>query len=464
MFLVGKGIPDHITSLPRRVLDTPFGQMLKPQLDAAMRPMTQAPVPTQRVPQPSASTNGSVQSGKPISGKVNNITRQADLTKLLESAANSCAVVFYTSSTCAPCKICYPAYDELAAEAGDKAVLIKVDINNAPEIASKSGVRATPTFMTYLKGTKEEEWSGADPARLLGTVRLLVLTAHPPHPHEEMRLPNLLKTSMKPVTYIKLPPLDKVIAKLGTHASEPIVPEMKKFIEAIHSSPSQESPLPSLPNFAIFLQKSIELLPSGDLFAAYDLFRLAVADTRVSAFFAEEKNSSTILKLLQHVTPASPYNLRLVSIHVACNLFASPLSSHVIVSNEAITKQLIELVTASLLDDAHVNVRIAATSLAFNLATANYKARIDKGADAIGSSEQVELAAGIVEAVGREEESKDVITGLVRALGFLVYKGIVDGEVLDLCKALEASKVVLDKLELSGKDAAVKEVGGVLLK
>ena len=44
MFLVGKGIPSHITSLPETVLRTPFGQMLRPQLDRAMRSVTQAPV------------------------------------------------------------------------------------------------------------------------------------------------------------------------------------------------------------------------------------------------------------------------------------------------------------------------------------------------------------------------------------------------------------------------------------
>ncbi|KAF2425759.1 thioredoxin [Tothia fuscella] len=462
MFLVGKGIPDHITSLPRRVLDTPFGQMLKPQLDAAMRPITQAPVPPQRLPQPSAASNGFAFSGKPTPGKVHNITKQADLTSLLNSAENSCAVVFYTSSTCAPCKICYPAYDNLAAEAGEKAVLIKVDINYAQEIASNSGVRATPTFVTYLKGKKEEEWPGADPARLLGTVRLLILSAHPPHPHEDLRLSNLLKTSRKPITYTKMPPLDKVVAKLGPLGKDPIVSAMKTFIEAIHGSPSQESPLPSLPAFASFLQKSIETLPSTDLFAAYDLFRLAVADPRIGAFFAEEKDTATILGLLNHVHKLgvkAPYNLRIVSLHVSCNLFASPLASHVIISNSTLAKSLIELVTASLLDEAHLNVRIASASLAFNLATANFKARVDKKEDAISSSEQVELVAGMLEAIGREEESKDVITGLVRALGFLAYRAEIGGEVLDLCKALEAGKTVLAQEKLSGDDSVLKEVG-----
>ena len=56
MFLVGKPIPSHITSLPETVLNTPFGQMLRPQLDAAMRTVTQAPVPTPQQVTPSVAS------------------------------------------------------------------------------------------------------------------------------------------------------------------------------------------------------------------------------------------------------------------------------------------------------------------------------------------------------------------------------------------------------------------------
>lgn len=59
-FLVGKGIPEHITSLPQTVLNTPFGQMLRPQLDSAMRSITQAPVvaPQSQSSSSSAPRNG----------------------------------------------------------------------------------------------------------------------------------------------------------------------------------------------------------------------------------------------------------------------------------------------------------------------------------------------------------------------------------------------------------------------
>jgi desumoylating isopeptidase 1 len=42
-FLTGKNIPSHISDLPRTVLDTPLGKMLKPMLEQSFRPIVQAP-------------------------------------------------------------------------------------------------------------------------------------------------------------------------------------------------------------------------------------------------------------------------------------------------------------------------------------------------------------------------------------------------------------------------------------
>ncbi len=156
--------------------------MLKPQLDQAMRGITQAPVAPAAIPHSGsqstntangpltsrvAETNGaSTELNGGEVGKVHNVTQLRDLERLLESAKRSCAVIFFTSATCPPCKIVYPAYDELAAEAGKKAVLVKVDISQAHEIGSKYQVRATPTFMSFLRGEKENEWVGANPSQL----------------------------------------------------------------------------------------------------------------------------------------------------------------------------------------------------------------------------------------------------------------------------------------------------------
>ncbi|KGO75477.1 protein of unknown function DUF862, eukaryotic [Penicillium italicum] len=41
LFLVSKSIPDHIINLPRTFLETPFGQMMKPQIEMALKGVTQ---------------------------------------------------------------------------------------------------------------------------------------------------------------------------------------------------------------------------------------------------------------------------------------------------------------------------------------------------------------------------------------------------------------------------------------
>lgn len=232
MFLIGQNIPNHITSLPQTVMNTPFGQMLRPYLDQSMRSITQAPIV--QAPPPSAPR---VPLHSPA--RVRSITSAQELESALDSAKNSCAVVVFTSSTCAPCKLLYPTYDELAQEAGDKAVLIKVDINFAQEIASKYKVHATPTIMTFLKGTKEEEWAGADVLRLKNTVQYLIRQAHPAHPHTTIRAFGLLDAAAKPVRYTKIPPLDKLLPKLGALEKDPAVQSMKTFLTGLNTSPKQ---------------------------------------------------------------------------------------------------------------------------------------------------------------------------------------------------------------------------------
>jgi hypothetical protein len=344
MFLVGKEIPSHITALPERVLNTPFGQMLQPQLDRAFRSITQAPLPTQASP--------------PLSRKT----------------------------------------------------------------------------------------SAVDP----------VIESHP---HRKLKVPKLLSTASKSVTYMKVPPLEKLTAKIGDQAKDAIVVAMVDFIKSSHGAVPQQARLPSLPDFGTWMRAAISKLPSDQLFAAYDLFRLALADQRVSAFFAEEQGNNTVLELLKHVDsrgPSAPYNIRIVTLHMSCNFLSSPLAGSVASSHSELVKELLKLVSANLLDDEHDNVRIAASSLAFNITAANHRARMEKGKDPLTDDEQVELLALILEAIGREQ-SKEASKGLVLALGLLIYCAPVDGELLDLCKAMDASNVVSGK-EVLAEDGVAKEI------
>ena len=482
MFLIGKGIPKHITSLPQTVLNTPFGQMLKPQLDQAMRGITQAPVPQANIPAPTRqdangirsenNANGRMANGQPVTehkefpgGTVCNVTTVGNLDKLLESAKTSCAVIFFTSATCPPCKLVYPAYSELAAEAGSKAVLIKVDLSNAYEVGARYQVRVTPTFMTFLKGEKENQWSGANEGQLRGNVQMLIQMAHPPHPHTNLRLPTIQRRH-KSIIYTKTPPLDKLLAKMGPSSSDASVKALKDFISHRQFSGAADTPLPDLRSIGVFVSNFVKSSPPESLFPLIDLLRLALVDARVSGYFAEEYNHQTTRSIFSSVVTRGegcPYTIRIVTLQMACNLFSSPLYPPQLLGNPILATPLIQLVSSSLLDTTNAPIRVSAASLAFNIAAFNHQRRLDGEEDVLPENLQVELFASLLEAIKREKESKDSLRGLLSAVGLLAYAAPRGGEIVDLCEALGAKTTIADKTGFDRENAPlIAEVEKVL--
>ena len=474
MFLVGKGIPDHITNLPKRVLDTPFGQMLKPQIDESMRSITQAPVPPSR-PTPSQNsrsvvpslsrngtssteTNGTPPVKPAAYGKVGNVTSLGNLEEHMQGAMTTATTIFFTSSTCAPCKLAYPMFDQLA-EQYSHALFVKVDINSARDVASRYQIRATPTFMTFSKGAKQDEWSGADPNLLKANVERLVQATFPPHPHTLLKVPTLQFGPLTPVSYSKIPPLDKLMAKLGAASSDRELVALKSFVEKRNANP-KDAPLPNLDTIGGAFRSKVLTLPLEVRFAAVDLLRCAMLDARVGGVFAEEQHMRMVQALLKHVNEleACPHNLRLVTIHLACNLFGSPLFvKEIMRTGNTVAGLLIQLVTSSLLDASHPTTRVAAASLAFNMAVSNYRIRREEEREALGETEQVELAASLIETLSSEDNG-DATKALLLAIGYLIYCAPQEGELLDLTKALDAKGIVSG---IKGHETLTEEVASL---
>ncbi|KAJ5106821.1 hypothetical protein N7456_003496 [Penicillium angulare] len=476
MFLVGKSIPDKIRNQPRTFLDTPFGQMMKPQIEAALKGVTQGAEPSPfggpSAP-PSAPRAPPVPVAPSALGKVRIVSNLNQLEGELAAASDSCAVIFFTSSTCPPCKVVYPTYDELAAEAGEKARLIKVDIGSAYDVSMKYGVRATPTFMTFLKGQKLDEWSGANPAQLQGNVRMLFQMAHPSHPHTQLRLPSLQRPITNFVMYKKVPPLEKLLQKLPAEFKDTAsIASVIDFIKARHASnnstPAADVRVPDLHAFANSLQSIYPTLPTDSHFAVVDLVRLLLLDPRVSGYFAEEKDHATILTLLSPLSEddlsSCPYNLRIVALQLVCNLFSTPLYPDQLCSSTSPLKETcLRLATNSLLD-SHSNLRVVAASFAYNLAAFNHNSRFDGKPDRLSEEDQVELLASLLEATSREDQSPEALHGLLFALGLFVYEAPMDGTLIDLCRAMGARETVAAKGKIAAlqKEPLLKEIGDEL--
>ncbi|KAF3903463.1 hypothetical protein ABW20_dc0105407 [Dactylellina cionopaga] len=482
-FLVGQGIPKHITSLPSDVLSTPFGQMIRPTIDAAMRPITTAPSvsePSARPFDPPAfipsSSSGANSTSQSYAG-VRVAQTLADFDRIMSSASNKGAIVFFTSATCPPCRVVYPHFEQLAEESAGKIVFIKVDVSKSYDIGSKYQVQATPTFFTYIRGDKFDEWSGAHPGTLKANVAMLTNATYPPHPHENLRLPVFSSAaSQPPVTYSRQLPMDKVLVKLGKVGTEEPVIAIKDFITTKQKQGAIEARVPDMPKWSSFLQSSFNELPPETLFPLVDIFRLSLTDPRLSAFYAEEPEHATIRALLQTASSDKAiYQLRLVTLHAVCNLFSTPLFPPHLVKAPLVTL-ITSLVTTCLLDETHPQLRVAAASLIFNLVAYNQKVRVESLSpvedreDSLSDDDQIQLLATVVEAVDREKESTEALRGLLLSLGLIVYGAKIDGEVLELVGVLEAARIVEDKgrkseKKLLGDDGArlCQEIGGELL-
>ncbi|KAJ9488043.1 hypothetical protein VN97_g5263 [Penicillium thymicola] len=478
MFLVGKSIPEHIINLPRTFLETPFGQMMKPQIEMALKGVTQgtgtgpAPGPSVQPTTARAVPPAPQAVVHPGAGTVRMVSNLNQLQSELSGASHTCAVIFFTSSTCPPCKAVYPTYDQLAAEAGERGILIKVDIGVARDVGMKYSVRSTPTFMTFLKGQKMDQWSGATPAKLVGNVRMLLEMAHPAHPHRQLRLPSLQREITTFVMYKKVPPLEKLLQKLpDTFKDGQGVAQVIEFVKLRQSTtgPVADIRVPDLHTFATTLTSTYSTLPSGSHFAVVDLVRLLLLDPRASGYFAEEAQHTTLLTLLaplsQDDLSSCPYNLRIVALQLSCNLFSTPLYPEQLTSSSSspLRETCLRLATNSLLD-SQTSLRVVAASFAYNLASFNHNARFDGNPDPLSEEDQVELTASLLEAVSREDESVESLHGLLFALGLLVYEAPMDGSLIDLCRAMGVAETISGKMKVEAvqKEPLLKEIGGEL--
>lgn len=63
-------------------------------------------------------------------------------------------LVDFTATWCGPCKALAPIVDKVADEYLGKVKVGKVDIDDAPGIATKYGIRSVPTVLIFKNGEK----------------------------------------------------------------------------------------------------------------------------------------------------------------------------------------------------------------------------------------------------------------------------------------------------------------------
>lgn len=77
---------------------------------------------------------------------------------------NKPVLVDFYADWCQPCKMVTPILQSVKKELGDKVKIIKINVDNNPEISTKYGIRSIPTLMLFKNGQLKFNRAGVLPA------------------------------------------------------------------------------------------------------------------------------------------------------------------------------------------------------------------------------------------------------------------------------------------------------------
>jgi thioredoxin 1 len=95
-------------------------------------------------------------------GKVSDATFESEVLK-----ATGPVVVDFWAEWCGPCKMIAPALEEIATALDGKVKIVKLNVDECPQTATKYGIQSIPTLMIFKGGTMASRQVGAAPKQKL---------------------------------------------------------------------------------------------------------------------------------------------------------------------------------------------------------------------------------------------------------------------------------------------------------
>ena len=80
-----------------------------------------------------------------------------------ENIQSGVNLVDFWATWCGPCKAIAPVLDELSSEYEGKARIVKIDVDQNPNLAAQYGIRSIPTLFVFKNGEKVDATMGMQP-------------------------------------------------------------------------------------------------------------------------------------------------------------------------------------------------------------------------------------------------------------------------------------------------------------
>nr|ABW04626.1 thioredoxin [Haliotis diversicolor supertexta] len=93
-------------------------------------------------------------------------TTQAGFDEELAQHAGKVVVVDFFATWCGPCKMIAPKLEAIEKDSAEKLVVLKIDVDDCPELAEALNISAMPTFFIYKNGSEVSEVVGANETKL----------------------------------------------------------------------------------------------------------------------------------------------------------------------------------------------------------------------------------------------------------------------------------------------------------
>jgi len=72
-------------------------------------------------------------------------------------------IVDYWAEWCGPCRMVAPVLEEIATEYADKIAVVKLNIDDNPQVSQRYGIMAIPTMNVFFNGEVVKQIVGAKP-------------------------------------------------------------------------------------------------------------------------------------------------------------------------------------------------------------------------------------------------------------------------------------------------------------